>query len=133
MKDNIYLKIPAQSKYVSLVRLTVASIANNMGFNMEEIDDIKVAVGEACSNAIIHGKSDDIVDIIFSVKEDKLIVEIIDSGDGFIVQKYEKPDLDNPKETGLGIFIIKTLMDDVSIESKVGEGTKIKMIKNLIV
>ncbi len=133
MRENVYLKLPAQTKYVSLARLAVTSIANSMEFDIEAIDDIKVAVGEACSNAIVHGKSHEFVEVVFSVDKDTLTIEITDFGDGFVVGEYKEPDLSNPKETGLGIFIIKTLMDEVSINSKVGEGTTIKMIKRRIV
>ncbi len=133
MKEKIYLNLPAKSKYVSLARLTVASIANNIGFDMEQVDDIKVAVGEACNNAILHGKGNESIDIVFIVNDNELIVEIEDFGDGFRVNEYESPDLNNPKEGGLGIFIIKTLMDNVNINSEIGEGTKIRMMKKRIV
>ncbi|VIA01631.1 serine-protein kinase RsbW [Clostridioides difficile] len=47
------------------------------------------------------------------------------------VSSISTPDLENPKESGLGLFIIKTLMDDVDIESEHNQGTKIKMTKYL--
>ncbi len=48
------------------------------------------------------------------------------------MESYNEPDLMNPGENGLGIFIMKSLMDDVSVDSKMGQGTKIRMVKRLI-
>ncbi len=56
--ENITLSLPSKAEYVSVARLTASVIANNMGFNIEEVEDIKVAVGEACNNAVLHGKCD---------------------------------------------------------------------------
>ncbi len=133
MRENVFIKIPAQSKYVSLARLAAASIANLMEFDIEAIEDIKVAVGEACSNVVIHGKSDQDFDIKFTSGDNELIIEIEDSGCGFVMEKYKEPELDNPKGAGLGLFIINELMDEVILDSDVGKGTKIKMVKKLLV
>lgn len=131
MSDNISISIPTKSEYVSIARLTASVLANKIGFDIEEIEDIKVAVGEACNNAVLHGKSSDTCDINFSVLEDCFQVEIIDSGKGFDMEEYKEPDLNNPKENGLGLFIMKSLMDDVEIKSTNGEGTYIKLVKYL--
>ncbi len=59
MKDKVCLSIPTKSEYVSVARLTSSVIANNMGFDIEDIEDIKVAVGEACNNAVLHTNDKD--------------------------------------------------------------------------
>jgi len=131
MSDNISISIPTKSEYVSVVRLTASVLANNIGFDIEEIEDIKVAVGEACNNAVLHGKCNDTYDINFIVSEDCFQIEVTDCGNGFKMDEYKAPDLENPKESGLGLFIMKSLMDDVEIKSSNGKGTYIKLIKNL--
>ncbi|WP_026476748.1 ATP-binding protein [Alkaliphilus transvaalensis] len=132
-KDEIKLSIPNKPEYVSVVRLTVTGIANRMGFNIEEIEDLKVAIAEACSNAITHGhKDDDNFKVSFVIEENKLVVTVCDSGRGCMINDIKNPDLDHlnqEKEGGLGIFIIKSLMDDVKISSSVGCGTTIMMTK----
>lgn len=133
MKESISLKLPAKSEYVSIARLTASVVANNMGFDMESIEDIKVAVGEACNNAILHGKCESIFEILFLVQGSHFVVEVLDCGCGFVVDSYDEPDLSHPKEGGLGIFIMKTLMDEVNVHSHLGEGTKIRMTKRLII
>lgn len=130
MKDKICMSIPTKSEYVSIARLTSSVIANKIGFNIEEIEDIKVAVGEACNNVVIHSKSDySTFDLEFFAEKESLTIKVIDNGNGFSYNEYKEPNLSDPKENGLGIFIMKSLMDDLEIESKIGEGTLIKMTK----
>ena len=111
--DNVKMTLPCKGEYVGVARLTLSAIANRMGFNIEEIEDIKVAVAEGCTNAIKHGL-DEKFHLDIEVFEDRLKICIQDSGKG-----------------GLGIFIIKTLMDEVELYSKIGEGSQIKMVKYL--
>ena len=131
MSDNISISIPTKSEYVSVARLTASVLANKIGFDIEEIEDIKVAVGEACNNAVLHGKCNDTYDINFIVSENSFQIEVIDCGNGFKMDEYKAPDLENPKESGLGLFIMKSLMDEVEVKSSDGDGTYIKLIKNL--
>lgn len=132
MRDKICLSIPTKSEYVSVARLTSSVIANNMGFDIEDIEDIKVAVGEACNNAVLHTDHyDHTFDLYFLAETEKLIIEVKDTGKGFSLDAYQEPDLEHPKEHGLGIFIMKSLMDDLEIDTQIGEGTSIRMTKYL--
>lgn len=131
MMDNVSISLPSNYKYISIARLSASVVANSIGFDIEQIEDIKVAVGEACNNAILHSESDDLFDLNFIVEKDKLSIEVTDNGKGFNLMEYEAPDLENPVGNGLGIFIMKSLMDDVKIDAIVGKGTKITMIKNV--
>ncbi|MGL5347154.1 MAG: anti-sigma B factor RsbW [Peptostreptococcaceae bacterium] len=124
------MEIPANPDYVSIIRLTTSGIANRVGFSMDDIEDMKVAVSEACTNAIKHSE-DNKVNIAFNLLSDKLEIEIKDNGKGYDVSSIETPDLNNPKESGLGLFIIQTLMDEVNIDSNGNKGTIIKMTKYL--
>ena len=128
--ETIKMEIPANPDYVSIIRLTTSGIANRVGFSMDDIEDMKVAVSEACTNAIKHSE-DNKVNIEFNLLSDKLEIEIKDNGKGYDVSSIETPDLNNPKESGLGLFIIQTLMDEVNIDSNGNQGTIIKMTKYL--
>ncbi len=129
--DLIKLSIPNKAEYVSVIRLTATGIANRMGFNIEEIEDIKIAISEACTNAITHGlcKEEENFYIDFRTDGKKLVVSVYDNGKGCLSHNIKKPRLGELKEGGLGIFIIKSLMDDVEILSNKGKGTVIKMTK----
>lgn len=129
--DLISFSMPSKAEYVGVCRLAISAIANRMGFDVEEIEDIKVCVSEACTNAIKHSNS-----VTFDIKvfagKDQIDIVIEDSGKGFDIKNVGTPDLENPSEEGgLGIYIIKTLMDSVEMDSKEGEGSFIKMSKFL--
>lgn len=126
----IRMELPANPEYVSVARMTVFAISNMIGFNIEEIEDIKVALSEACTNAIKHSQKD-IFQLNFEIGKDRLDIEVTDEGVGYVIKDLSEPDPENPKENGLGLFIIKAFMDDVEIESNVGKGTRICMTKIL--
>lgn len=133
-KDIIKMTLPCKPDYVMVARMAISAIANKMDFDIEEIDDIKVAVGEACNNAIIHGCGEkDTYDLEAVLDNECLEIKVTDHGEGFDVESCETPDLENPKVGGLGIFIIKTLMDEVDVTSNSGKGTTVTMKKKIAI
>jgi serine/threonine-protein kinase RsbW len=129
--DKVSLKIPNKPNFVSIARLTVSSLANDIGFDIDDIEDLKVAVGEAINNAILHGSQSNFLEIDFNVNKEEIRIEILDQGMGFDSNLYKKPNLDDYKGNGLGIFIMESLMDEVIIESQMGNGTKITLVKKV--
>ena len=128
--ETIKMEISSNPEYVGIIRLTTSGIANKVGFCLEDIEDLKVAISEACTNAIKHSLDDRFI-IIFNILENGLTIEIIDEGQGYDISSVSQPSLDNLKESGMGLFIIQSLMDDVTIESQEGKGTRIRMTKYL--
>ena len=128
--ETIKMEISANPEYVSIIRLTTSGIANKVGFCLDDIEDLKVAISEACMNAIKHSLEDRFT-IIYTMIEKGLTIEIIDNGKGYNTKEVSEPDLDNLKESGMGLFIIESLMDEVNVESTEGKGTSIKMTKYL--
>jgi serine/threonine-protein kinase RsbW len=128
----IELKIPAEPEYLLVARLTLSGIATRMNFGFDEIEDLKIAIAEACTNAIQHAYKNGNhrrIDIKFFIEEDKLRIEVEDMGKGFQPEKIKKlPEDLLEKERGLGIFLIKSLVDEVEFESS-KKGTVVKMIK----
>lgn len=130
MADVMKLSVPGKPEYVGTIRMAISCLANNAGFDVEAIEDIKVAVSEACTNAICHGKDNiGIVEVSCEMGKDKLIVSVADQAGGYDQSRYCEPCLSLPKEGGLGLFIIKALMDEVDISTEIGTGTMIKMVK----
>lgn len=128
--ETIKMEIASNPQYVSVVRLMTSGIANKIGFCLEDIEDIKVAVSEACTNAIKHSL-DNRFSVEYTIFESGLTIQITDSGKGYDVEAVSKPNLEEPKESGLGLFIIQSLMDEVDIKSDIDHGTIIKMTKYL--
>lgn len=130
--DCIKLTLPTKPEYVSLASLAIATVANNMGFSIGDVEDLKVAVSEACTNALNHSKNPDTTyDLTYVVENRKLIFTVTDRGIGFEPEEVKAPDLNRNQLGGFGLFIIKSLMDRVEIISERGSGTSITMIKNL--
>jgi serine/threonine-protein kinase RsbW len=133
MPDTLTLYVPGKAEYVSTVRLAVSSLAAQAGFDVEIIEDIKVAVSEACSNILCHSQIGD--DRTYRVEctrhEGKLEITVADDGVGFDADNYETPEPDCLHVGGLGIYIIKALMDEVEVTSRDGAGAVIKMTKNV--
>lgn len=135
MTDILKFSIPGKPEYVGTVRLAISSLANCAGFDIEAVEDIKVAVSEACTNVVCHGKAsqDECYEVACEVGDGKIIISIVDHAGGYDMAKYQKPviDCDCPRQGGLGIFVIQALMDEVDIFSELGMGTSIKMVKYL--
>lgn len=128
--ETIRMEITSNPEYVGIIRLTTSGIANKIGFSVEDIEDIKVAISEACTNSIKYS-NEQVFYIIFKILENGITIEIEDKGKGYNRENIPQPDLNNPKENGLGLFIIEALMDEVTIESQENQGTKIRMTKYL--
>lgn len=133
LEDNIVLVLPDKPEYVSVARLTASGIASRMGFDIEAIEDIKLALAEACTNAIKHGCCEDNKEYVvnFSIEPRGLAISVSDKGCGLQKKDLPDPDFDNPKEGGLGIFIIRTLMDEVDFSNIPCKGFVITMKKYL--
>ncbi len=138
MDPSIELEIPARPEYVALARLVVSSLASSRrDLTDDRVDDLKVAVSEACTNAIeAHhsADSDDSVVVRCTELDDRLQIEIEDRGSGFDPESLpEHPPVTDPErlnfERGLGIPLIKTLVDDVSLSAS-GDGTRVTMSMN---
>ena len=130
MTDMIKFSVPGKPEYVGTIRMAISCLANSIGFDVEAIEDIKVAVSEACNNAVCHRNSGNgEYEVYCELSKDRLIVSVIDNGGGYDIETYCEPSLDYPKEGGLGIYIIKALMDEVDIFTEVGIGTRIQMVK----
>ncbi|MGP4039892.1 anti-sigma B factor RsbW [Gracilibacillus sp. D59] len=129
--DFIEMKVPARAEYVGVVRLSTSGIANRMGFSYEEIEDLKVAISEALSNATEHAyKKEDggEVTIGFGLYQDRLEVMVADRGGSFDLQKIKNDigpyqnnqSIEDLREGGFGLFLIEALMDKVEIKNDYG-------------
>lgn len=133
MTDLLKFSVPGKPEYVRTIRMAVSSVASNLGFDVEAIDDIKVAVSEACTNVVKHGKQcESIYEVSCEISENGIIISVVDTVGGYDIDSYTPPNLSQPKENGLGLLIIEALMDEVLVTSKIGIGTEIRMTKYCI-
>ncbi len=141
MKDNkevISLIIPARAEYIDIVRLTLYGIATRMGYTYEDIEDMKVAVSEACNNVVLHAyeSSEGKVEVRFDISELELSIAVKDDGKSFELTSIEQstvPTVEQPLKDiqvgGLGIFMMQALMDNVQVRNDIG--TEVILTKHL--
>ncbi len=130
--SHLDLKIPCRGEFVVIARTQAEAIARRLNFDNEAVDDLVLAIGEVCDNAIEHGYSEKGVNIHYTITNEELVVEIIDYGKGFNPEGKGEEIPDLMSERGRGIFITKQLADDVTIQSKPGEGTKVTIRKKRV-
>jgi serine/threonine-protein kinase RsbW len=113
------------------------TIAENMGFTKDRIEDLKTALGEACINAIEHGNKFDQnkkVRVTLAADNNSLQVVVHDEGDGIDPEKIPKKRVrDNgfPCRRGYGVFLITNLVNEFSYEKVSGRGNNVKMLMHL--
>lgn len=129
--DFIEMKVPAKPEYVGVVRLSISGIASRMGFSYEEIEDLKIAISEAMSNATTHAYEEEDggeITISFGLYENRLEIMVADRGDSFDLEKVKQEigpyennhSLEDLREGGFGLFLIEALMDKVEIKNDYG-------------
>lgn len=125
----------AKSENESFARLFTAGFLMQMEFTLSEMSEIKTAVSEAVTNAILHGYNGKYgeVELFCAYNSEMIQIEVADKGTGIkdIAQAREplytsRPELER---SGMGFTIMETFMDQVEIFSKVGHGTRIIMKK----
>ena len=140
-KNEMQIQFTAVSENEAFARIAVAAFVTPLNPTLEEIADIKTAVSEAVTNAIIHGydgmagKEQNQVYIHCLLNRDVLQVEVIDEGKGIedVEKAMEpmyttKPDMDR---SGMGFAFMEAFMDELEVISEPGQGTTVLMSKKL--
>lgn len=136
--QTINLECPAEAKYIAIIRLITSRLAKRSGFPEEGVEDIVMATGESCVNVIRHAyKNNNLnfrtINVRFLIYPKKLVLIVKDYGRGFdhqFVQRYiKRADVGTPEKVGLGIFLIKALMDEIEYDSSIDKGTQVRMTK----
>ncbi|MBV9866010.1 MAG: ATP-binding protein [Abitibacteriaceae bacterium] len=150
---SVQLHIPASTEYVRVARLAVTGVASRMDFSYEEIEDIKLAVSEACNNAILHATPPptaaalpSLPSVVITVTPypDRIEISVADEGQVPVttLQNAARKALDariqsdpdslaHLPESGFGLLLIQSLMDTVEHQADADSNTLIRMTKYL--
>jgi len=138
MKNSQEIKVKSRTENLSHIRDFISTNARKAGINRETVENIMLAVDEACTNIIKHAYRslpDGEIIIKIEYNEDKFTVVIIDYGKSFDPGSVPKPDLrkyyNERRVGGLGMYLMKTLMDDVKYTSIPGKYNKVLLSKNI--
>jgi len=130
------LEFSSRPENVAFARVAVAAFVSQLDFTLSDLEEIKVAVSEAVSNAIIHGydgATNRMVRVELRIVEDYLEIETIDSGKGIadINRALEPAYSTDPERMGLGFAFMQSFMEKFEVKSKLGQGTRVKMSRRV--
>jgi serine/threonine-protein kinase RsbW len=131
---QVEVVIPTQTKYLDLI----GSIGERVAKELDKFSGDREALAyhlnlvltEATVNAIKHGNPEDTVRIIITIQERELNIKVYDHGQGFDLESVLLPDLEHPKEGGMGIFFMRTFMDSVTY-TRQGDCNVLEIVKYL--
>ena len=131
--NNVDLSIPMQPDMEVIATSVAESMGVFMGLEEDKVDEVKIAIVEACINAFEHSKSEERrIDVSFSIDDSALTININDGGSGFdmdeAMAKISEKRSEGIGDRGWGLTLIYELMDEVSIAST-PKGTLVKMLK----
>jgi len=137
VENYMVLEFPSQSANESLARVTVASFAAQLDPTLEQLTELKTAVSEAVTNAIIHGygETEGTVRLECRLSAGSIEVVVTDEGNGIEnVEEARQPLFTSRPElerSGMGITIMENFVDELVIESEPGKGTRVVMRKHI--
>lgn len=136
-KNRMYVKFDAKSVNEGFARMVVAAFVMDMNPTLDDLSDIKTAVSEAVTNAIIHGYQDEEKQVeMEGMKEgNKLTIVVRDYGIGIAdVKTAMKPFFttkQNEERSGMGFAFMEAFMDELQVISEPGKGTEVTMTKHI--
>ena len=138
MKNEMTLAFDSISENEEFARVTVAAFASQLNPTLEEVADIRTAVSEAVTNAIIHGYPEGIHTIVLRVRMENQQLEVWVIDEGVVIADISRameplytsrPDLER---SGMGFMFMEAFMDEVKVESSPGMGTTVYMKKQIM-
>jgi serine/threonine-protein kinase RsbW len=132
--EEVLLRLPPQPEFVWTARLVAAAFARQHAFGEEQVDDLKIAVSEAVTNAVrahLDAGSDDSVTLVAKMDGDAMMVDIIDKGRGFdpdAIPDLGRTPLPGSLEGGLGLTVIRTLFSETTLEREPEGGMRLHLI-----
>lgn len=132
MKDSAVIMIPSDPRYLSLIRAATATMGKIYGMSDSELEDIKLAVDEACANVIKHAYNGDVSRKILVKFKIARGFEVIIEDDGI----KARPDLiagrslDDVRPGGLGVHLIKRAFDVFLFDEKKRKGNRLRLVRH---
>lgn len=136
----VELRLPSRLGYEKVAMDTAASLARRMGFDNERVDALRTAIAEAVTNAIEHGNAYDTatkVTVLVTLRPGELVISVADQGlksldqDQTTTTPRIEDTFDKEDKGGWGIWLIRSLMDEVEFSKAPSGGNQIRMVIHL--
>ena len=137
IENEMKLEFISKATNEAFARITVAAFASQLDPTIEELADIKTVVSEAVTNCIIHAYENrqGIIKINAKLADNQIIIQISDNGKGIENVDAAREPLyttkPNLERSGMGFTIMESFMDSIKVESIVGLGTKVTLVKTI--
>jgi serine/threonine-protein kinase RsbW len=132
MTTQVEIEIPPRSAYVSVVRLALASLARAAGLGEESVDDLKIAVGEACTNAVLVAERspDTPVKVNWTQEATRVVIEVTGTGHPYDEASPDQGD-DLASRMRMSRALLESLVDSCDITERDGGGVSARLVVNL--
>ncbi len=131
MRVNIVLCLPRDDSTVPMLRHIAVCALTELGVVPDIIDDVALAVTEACANVVRHSGVDDEYEVRLSLENAWCEISVVDTGHGFDSASLGVAMATSSEERGRGLALMKALVDDVRFESRPEAGTVVHLVKDL--
>lgn len=124
---DLEISLPARAENVAVVRHVLGGVGEALGLHVETLADVRLAVSEACANAVIHGYAGapaGLLDLELVKRETELEIVVRDQGRGMM------PRADSPG-LGVGLPLIASLAESLELANRAGGGTEVRMVFTL--
>jgi len=130
---SVRLIMPAKAEYITLGRLALTAHARVRPLSEETLSDLKLALTQACTNSVLHAYGGRVgtVEIVYQLEPDRLVVDVLDDGNGFQADVGDRTGNGDLTEGGLGIAIIRAVADEVEIGPSQSGGSRLRFVKFL--
>ena len=135
--NRVRVEFASQSVNEGFARMVASAYLMQMDPTLEDLADVKTAVSEAVTNAIVHGYGSKEGTVVMTMERNKNVftLEVVDTGKGILdIAKAREPlftSCPGDERSGMGFTVMETFMDSLTVESKLGEGTRIVMTKEI--
>jgi serine/threonine-protein kinase RsbW len=131
MRVQIALSLPREAISVPLTRHTVSAALYTAGVEPTCVDEVEVALSEACTNAVQHAVGGVSYEVNVSISDEQVSIEVVDSGSGFGQREVPSDGVDHMSENGRGMALINALSDLTVFDSITGKGGSVHLTKRL--
>lgn len=130
MLFTLELSLPRDARFVGLLRNVAGCVFEDVGAPEDVVDDIRIALSEACANAVRHAIGSNEYSVAFTVDAQGCTIDVIDLGPGFDFPLEPSDDggPDAETETGRGLMLIRALVDDLQF-TRQQDGTSVTLRK----
>lgn len=129
--DTVKITVPGKPVYRTMLRLVTSSLGTLVGFDVEQIEDMKTSISEACKIVSCHGKGgySSECELEYTVDGCEIIIKVTDKCDEHSIEKIDKPCRHCPQDGNMSVVVIESLMDSCKVGTDEDGRKYVKMVK----